>query len=258
MSIVAPRFREPVWLRGQVAARWRPGGGQVAAVHEAHAHRSNHSSVARIASKVAARMKTSALRLSLRRLGGTFGGRIGWLGALGVAIAFGAAASSGEDMSGEAVRVLCWIAAGPTALAASRAPALRDRADGIEFLVATRGVDAASFRRIRVAAATLSCCFRVLLPTLLVAATTVAVTMSGAVVARSLGAVVGGALAGALIGWVAALCGEAGGERGRSLFVAVILLPWMLGGLWSVPGLSLVGAVDAGLSILTKVAVSWP
>jgi hypothetical protein len=193
----------------------------------------------------------------MRRLGGTFGGRLGWLGAAGVALVFGGAAASGEQMSAEAVRVLCWVAAGPTALAASRAPSQRDREDGIELLAATRGIDGVAWRRTRIAAAALSCGVRVLLPTLVVAATVIVVAATSAVVPRAVGAIAGAALAGTLIGFVAALCGEAGGERGRSLFAAVVLLPWLLGDLWSVPSLSLIGAVDAALSFITGAVGAW-
>jgi hypothetical protein len=202
-------------------------------------------------------MQASALRLSMRRVGGTLGGRLGWLGAIVVAVAFSAAAASGDDVVGDAVRVLCWIAAGPAALAASRAPALRDRSDGIELLASLKGIGPARWRRTRVAAAASSCALRVVIPAIAVAATAVVVSPTLPVFSRAGGALFGAAAAGAVIGLVAAVCGEAGGERGRTLFAAVVLLPWMLGDLWSVPSLSLVGVIDAGLDVVTEVPVWW-
>jgi hypothetical protein len=206
-------------------------------------------------------MKRRALRLGVARLGESFGGRLGWLGGIGAALIFASAAAGRSStefgMVGDAVRVLCWVAAGPTALTAARAPSERDRADGVELMVGSRGVAPSSWRRTRVAAAGIGCGLRVAVPALLVAVTVLVVSGSPSVAARALAAVVAGALAGAAIGVVAALCGEVGGQRGRSLFAAVVFLPWVLGDLWSVPELSLVGAVDAGLSFLSEAAARW-
>ena len=200
-------------------------------------------------------MQPRALALCMRRLGGSLGGRLGWLGALAVLLLFGNAAAQAQNVAMDAVRVLCWVAAGPAALSAARSPSDRDREDGIELMVAMRGVSPAALRRTRLVAAAVACAARVTVPALLVALTYVVVVgwRAGGVI---VGAVVGGLLAGACIGLAGAFCGEVAGKRGRSLLVAVVLLPWIASDLGSLPTPSLVGAVDAGLSLLAE-ASRW-
>lgn len=202
-------------------------------------------------------MQNPALRLSMRRLSATFGARVGWLGALVVGLVFAGSAAAGEDFIMQGVRALCWVAAGPAALAASRAPSLRDRVDGVDLMAGTHGIGAGTLRRSRLAAAALGCALRVVVPTLAMAVTAVVVSASFASLPRAGGAVVAAAIAGAIVGLVAAACGEVGGERGRSLFAAVVLLPWVLGDVWKVPSLSLVGALDAGLSWVAGAISTW-
>lgn len=202
-------------------------------------------------------MNRPALSLSMRRLAATFGARLGWLGALVVGLVFAGSAASGDDFTMQGVRALCWVAAGPAALAASRAPSLRDRADGVDLMAGTRGIGDRALRRSRLAAAALGCALRVVVPTVAIAVTALIVSASLVSLARAGGALVGGALAGAVVGLVGAGCGELGKERGRALFAAVVLLPWVLGDVWSVPALSLVGAIDAGLSWVAGAAGTW-
>lgn len=205
-------------------------------------------------------MRGIALQLSLHRHNRTLGGRLGWIAGIGVAVLFASAAMEGRQVTLDAVRVLCWAAAGPAALAAARAPSDRDRADGIELLAGIRGIEVSAWRRVRVVAAAVGCALRIVVPALVVAATVLIVNATGAAAWRASGALVGGLVAGLVIGGIAALCGEVGGARGRTLFAAVVLLPWLLGDVWSAPTLSLVGALDAGLSMLSNAlgsVASW-
>ncbi len=202
-------------------------------------------------------MDMRALRISLRRLGATFGARFGGLGAVVVGLLFGGAAARGEALTLETARVLCWLAAGPLALSAARAPGLRDRLDGIDVLVESRGIGARALRNSRVHAAIALGALLVSLPTALVGLTGAIVSASAAEVARAGLAVVTSAGAGATIGLVGAVSGELGGERGRSLLAAVVLVPWLVSEAWSVPSLSLVGALDAGLSLAAEVFDAW-
>ena len=56
---------------------------------------------------------------------------------------------------------------------------------------------------------------------------------------------------------ITALTCRAAAERGRTLFVAVVLLPWALADVLGVPQLSLPGALSALLAELTDMLSLW-
>jgi hypothetical protein len=203
-----------------------------------------------------AAMHRPTLSLSLRRLRGTLGVRFGAVVGLVVGFVFSSAAASGHVRWANVIGALVWLGAGPVALSAAHAPRLRDQKDGVEVMVALRGVGAAALRRARVFAAAIVGGVVILVPTLIVAATVLVVAATGAVAVRCAVAALVAAAGGALVGTVGSVCGEIGERRGRSLLLAVVIVPWALSGYWRIPSLSLVGLVEAGLSAVRGV-VPW-
>jgi hypothetical protein len=193
-----------------------------------------------------------ALALCRSRLAARFGARAGWvLAAVGAAV-FAVAAADGATVGADAAQAFCWLAAGPAALAAAAAPAERDRVEGVEALAFARGLP--PLGRARVAAAALACALRVGLPTLLVVLAAAAADPSGRAFASASLLTAGAFIAGALVGALGAGSGEVGGERGRSLLVALVVLPWLAADLAGASWMSLPGIVHRGLGWLEAIS----
>ncbi len=206
----------------------------------------------RVVDRRVAWMHGPAFNLAARRLSGSFGVRVGAVGALAVGLAFAASAATGDAGPAHVVRAACWVGAGPAALTAARAPGLRDRMDGVDVLVALRGVSARGLQRIRLSVAAFVGGLLVFVPTLLVSMTAMVATPTANLALRGVTLSILAALVGALIGALGAACGEIGRDRGRSLLAAVVVVPWILADLWSTPSLSLIGLVDASVSVVTS------
>lgn len=200
--------------------------------------------------------------LARERLARTTGARVGATLAAVTAIVFGGVAvsirlaegqtASVGDVLPTAARWCAWLAAAPVALAAAHARPEVDRRDGIEDLAATRG----AWGRELEAARTLATMLEI---TLVVGAPLLALALLGAGLSgtfslawRSLGAALGGVayagIVGVTIGGIAAACGRLVARYGRSVLVAVIVVPWLIADLTGQKPLSIPGALDAVLA----------
>ena len=54
-------------------------------------------------------------------------------------------------------------------------------------------------------------------------------------------------IAGVMLGVVGAGCGLWGGDRGRIVLLALVILPWAVADQWAMPSLSVPGAIDAAI-----------
>ena len=201
------------------------------------------------------RRATTATVVSLcrQRIGRRLGARAAWLLGLVVAVvsgAVGARADAGTDASallGNAMRWLCWLGAGPLVVSVALSPRARDRQDGIAALVARHGVGEPRLSTGRFVAAAVEATLRVLVPALLCCAMIAAAghLHAGPVVVA--GVLAASVLAGVSLGALGSSCGLWGGERGRLLLAALVVLPWAVADQWSVPALSIPGALDAAI-----------
>lgn len=198
------------------------------------------------------------MRYRLRRTWGVRIGRVSAIVVTGtfVAVAFAlheadGALSSLTGLVPRSARWLTWLAAGPALLSAANARGVADRADGVDALAMSRGASFRSVVSARTVATMVEAALLIAVPAVLIGL--VATALAGSprqAVARLLTTllVVGFAgAAGAVLGVVANLSSRFGGARGRSLFAAVILVPWIIAdvgghGPWSIPG-----ALDAVL-----------
>lgn len=166
-----------------------------------------------------------------------------------VGIAFLALLKNPPSAARATAHWLAWCTA-PFLLGLASAPRLRDRQDGIEAMVLVRGGRAVQLATARTFAAMLGATLRMLLPALVFA-------LAAASVAGPRASLLGAAVlagfacfAGILLGGIAALSGEAAGARGRELFIAIVLVPWVLADVASEPLWSIPGVLDAGLTLI--------
>ncbi len=196
-----------------------------------------------------------AVALARARLRSSGGGRAARISAVIIFIGFAIAAavlrsSEGPEAAlsslvGSAARWLGVLAASPVAFATAEDRGARDRADGIDALVASRGVSPGGLESARVVAAMTEIARVIAVPLIALAVLVAAMAGRVSTVLNRL-SLVGGALGfaivtGVALGGLGALVGRASGKRGRTVLFAVLILPWILGELaghssWSLPG----------------------
>ena len=206
---------------------------------------------------VVARLKraTTATVVSLcrQRVRRRLGAKLAWLSALVVAVIFGAVGAgvdAGTDASvllGNAMRWLCWLGGGPLVLSVAMSPRARDRQDGVVVLAARHGVGEPGLLTGRFIAAAVEATLRVLVPALICCGIIAAAGRLHAGPVLVAGVMAASLLVGVSLGGLGASCGLWGGERGRLLLGAVVVLPWAVADQWSVPALSVPGALDAAI-----------
>ena len=157
-----------------------------------------------------------------------------------------------------ALHWIVWLAGGSVALVAAHDRSGADRADGLESLVASRGASLEALAASRVLAAMIHVAFVIGAPGAVLALFTAAIAGTLEMALRHLAFVLAvavfAAIAGVTLGGVASACGRIGAARGRSLFAAVVIGPWLLAdlagrGAWSIPG-----ALRAVLSFSLRLA----
>ena len=207
-----------------------------------------------------------AVALARVRLRSTWGGWFARVGGGVGALAFGAAlvilrargvAASGVSTSTvvlAAVRWLSWFVVAPLSLAASSDLRARDRDDGILTLALVRGLSARELDAARALAAMLECAWRVGLPLVIVAvlaAVTDKAPGSGLFWARAtIATVVFATIFGLTLGGLASACGRLAGRHGPSLYVAVLVAPWLLAKGTELESASIPSALGAVLGLL--------
>ena len=195
-----------------------------------------------------------ALALGRHGVGGRLGAHLGTALAIAVALVYGFAASTGLELAAESNRGLvagslrwaAWVGAGPVALAAARGDGDR----GLPALAKLAGIDPTQQALGRALAAALAMTLRIAAPALVVCLAGAIRFPSVGWGALALGASAAAIVIGAVIALVAVGCARIAPERGRSLFVAVVLLPHVVSrgaaeG-WSLPGI--LGAVIDALT----------
>ncbi|HHH27303.1 MAG TPA: hypothetical protein ENK57_02995 [Polyangiaceae bacterium] len=198
---------------------------------------------------------TTATVVSLcrQRLRRRFGARVAWLLATLVAVIFGgvgAGADVGTDGSvvlGNAMRWLCWLGAGPLALSAALSPRARDRQDGVVALLARYGAGGARLTSGRFVAAAVETTLRILVPAMICCAMIAVAGRLYAGLVLIAGVLATSLIAGVMLGVVGAGCGLWGGDRGRIVLLALVILPWAVADQWAMPSLSVPGAIDAAI-----------
>jgi hypothetical protein len=211
-------------------------------------------------------LRPALIALARARLRQTKGGR--WSALLGLLLlaAFGvielilrADEGPGVAFGGlleTATRAITWAAGAPVALAAAHNRARADRDEGIEALAASRGAGPRSLAAVRTFAAMLQATIAVGAPLVVLALLAVVLTGSVPSALRHLGLALGLAgfslVAGVTIGGVAAACERVGGARGRSLLLAVVLIPWVLTDLVGLRAWSIPGALNAALTFVVR------
>jgi hypothetical protein len=186
--------------------------------------------------------------------------KIAWIGALLPALAVLAGVLGDEDptATSEAVSLIeggvgwsAWIGGGPIAWLAASDLDERNRVEGVEALVGLRGASRGALSRARWLAAMIEIALRIAAPWW-IACAWLAVTLADARVAMAIASVSAfAAVAGAVMGAVASACGQWGGARGRSLFAAIVVLPWLVAPLWLGSPWSLPGMLARALRVLS-------
>lgn len=148
---------------------------------------------------------------------------------------------------------LAWLGAGPVALAAADGQAARDRAEGLDTLVATRGAPARWLIASRSLAAMAQLTLVIAAPltalALLAAALTPSATLAGRALLRGFGALGFAVAVGVTIGGLAALAGRAR-RGGPAALLVVVLGPWLVASAFDRPAWSIPGALEAARSLL--------
>jgi hypothetical protein len=183
---------------------------------------------------------------------------VGFGAAVLLARADGGAATSFAGVLRTAARAIAWGVGAPLALAAARDRAGLELAEGIEAMVAARGVSRALLGSARHAAAMALGARLLGAPVLVVGV--VAVAASGtarsalAHAGAALAALLFAAVAGVTLGGVGAVCARVGGRRSGSVLAFVVLAPWLAADLVGRAAYSIPGALDALLSMLMSAA----
>jgi hypothetical protein len=206
-------------------------------------------------SPLQAQRSRGAVALARERLRTSGAGRAARFGAWSTALGFAAVAVSVRATDGKdaalagtiaaAAPWIAWLAGAPLALAAAEDRRGADRREGILALASARGISSRGLSAARVVAAMTEITAAIGAPILALAVLTAALSgrLSEAFgrILLGLGGVAFAIVAGVTLGGLASACARAGGARGRWLFLAVVLLPWMLADLlgarsWSIPG----------------------
>lgn len=152
-----------------------------------------------------------------------------------------------------AASITC-VAAIPATLAAAADRRTADREGGIEALSAMRGVHVAQLELARAYAAMVHIARSTALPlvTLCLAIAALSSTLAMAVqrIATTLGLISFAVMVGVVLGSVATLSARIGGRRGKLVVSAIVLLPWLIGGLFGRSIYSIPGALDAALTLI--------
>jgi len=203
------------------------------------------------------------MRYRLRR---TWGVRIGRISAILVAAGFVAVAFALTKTDGSlaslagivprSARWLAWLAAGPALLSAANARSAADRAEGVHAFAMSRGASFGAITSARTVATMVEAAWLIAVPAVLVGVVSTALSASShqaLLRLLSTGMVLGFAVAaGTTLGIVASVSSRLGGTRGRSLFAAIILVPWVVADVsghvqWSIPG-----ALDSLLAVTER------
>lgn len=215
---------------------------------------------ARLLARSAFRARVALCR---ERLSGAGFAQLGRVSSWAVALLFGGlavAARLGEPLGldarglvAQAATYSLWLAGLPIALAAADDRARLDREDGIAALVASRGGSSAGLAIARLVAAMTTIARALAIPTLAVALAALGTWTPGEGLGRLARGLLCAALfalsGGVVLGSAASLCERALFRRGRSLLLALVLVPWILADLVGRPGLSIPGALDALVSL---------
>lgn len=206
----------------------------------------------------------AAIELCRARLAATGYGRVArfaailiTVGAILIAISIRATDGPAAPVGGllrKAAGLIGWVSGGALALAAARDSAAADRADGIEALVAARGVGASLLRSARTLAATAQIARTIGLPLAVLAFATAALAADLATalrrVAAALALLAWGGVTGITLGVLAAACARVARGRGPTALLLLVLGERMVAeslgfGAWSVPG-----ALHAALALI--------
>ncbi len=199
------------------------------------------------------------LRVRLRAVGSAKIGRMfAWL----LLVGFGAAAvwlratdgprASIEGLVTAAARTSAWTSAGLVAFAATSQRALADRRDGIEVLAATRGTSLHALGFARFVATGFEAARLILLPALGLGVLAISLAGNVHVAALRAAALVPltafGLVSGIVLGALAVASDAARPAGGRSLFLGLVILPWLVCSFLGHPLLSVPGALNGLLS----------
>ncbi len=219
--------------------------------------------------RVAARtLRTTAFRVAVElcraRLAGSGSGRFAWGAAVAVALAAFVIAVSIRVTDGPAAPVgglfrkaaglIGWISGSLLAMAAAKDASAADRADGVEALVAARGVGASLLRSARTLGATGQIARTLGLPLAVFALATAALAADLTTALRRVAAaallLAWGVVAGVTLGGLAAVSSRLFGARGPSALATIVIGERLVAGslglaVWSIPG-----ALEAVLSMV--------
>jgi hypothetical protein len=208
-----------------------------------------------------------AVALSRSRLAQSILSRIGVVSGMSLALSLvvfavivratdGPAASLDGLIDVGAASIAC-VGAAPTTLAAATDRRAADREGGVEALAAMRGVHVAHLELVRTYAAMMQIARTTALPLMTLAVAIAALASSGAIALRRIGMMLGllvfSCIVGVVLGSVASLSARVGGRRGKLTVSAIVLLPWIVGGLFGRGIYSIPGALDAALSLILDI-----
>jgi hypothetical protein len=196
----------------------------------------------------------AAVALGRHRLGTRLGGRLGLVGAVGVALVYGFAASTGANLAAESnsglvagcLRWATWLGAGPVALSAARV----EGEGGLTALARLAGIAPPTEALGRSLAAAWAMVLRIAGPALLLCIAGAIRSPSPAWGALALGATGAAILLGAVLAALAIGCARVAPDRGRSLFLSAVLLPY-LASRGTAEGWSLPGVLALVIDVLT-------
>lgn len=155
-------------------------------------------------------------------------------------------------------RVALWVIGLPIAVAAAGDLRAADRNDGVEALVAARGLSPRSLVAARFLAAMIHASLVLGLAVGGVALVSIAFAVDARAALARVSALVGSlffaVVAGAVLGGLGSACGRAARKRGQRLVLALVVLPWLVGDAFGHAGFSIPGALDAVMSFALGVA----
>lgn len=197
-------------------------------------------------------------RLRIRRSGG---GRLARVAGIPLLIGFAAAilvlrVSDGPDaplagLVSLSARWITWLVGVPLAFAIAGDRRALDRRDGVDALAFARGFSSQSLEYARLLGAMIETSMAIgrsiVLLALLTAALAGSIPQAIARLMLATSAAGYGVVAGVTLGGVAAICGRVGRSRGRWLFFAVAVGPWILADLAGYGAFSIPGALAAAL-----------
>jgi hypothetical protein len=204
--------------------------------------------------------------LAAQRLRASLGGRIAVIASIPTVLTFAVIAVAIRSNDGPtapleglvpaAARWLAWVVGAPLSLAAARDRRLLDRRDGVEALAAARGFAASALDAARALGAMTTIARAVGVPLVALALFTAALAGNARLIAARVGVAVlaaaFAAIVGVTLGGLASLSARVGHARGRSLFIGLVVGPWILAellghGAWSIPA-----ALDALLDFVLR------